>query len=315
MSTPRLELAQLGASEQGGYVTYNELARQLQLQVTPTVVSELLTAPPGGPADGQCWYVSVGATGAWVGRDKHFAQWYNGGWYFTLPAHGTRFYISSIKQRAYIDENGDIVIISPPVTDYQDMVLADSPLAYYPFNARTGTTAEDIAGSANGTVVGGVQVGVPPIVQEGSAYRFTNGKVVVAVPTLGASWSFECWVSPSVLTGYQALFYFGSLTQAAYLKADKVIWIQNGEYPNNTLLTVDDDFHIVLSVSAGSATWYINGQPDGTFSGVTGGDVISIGSSPEDVDHLNADLDQVAWYSTALTAQQVLDHYNQGIGA
>jgi hypothetical protein len=46
--------------------------------------------PPGAPAEGACWIVAAGATGAWLGRENCLAMWTAGGWRFVAPAPGMR---------------------------------------------------------------------------------------------------------------------------------------------------------------------------------------------------------------------------------
>lgn len=58
-----------------------------------------LTAPPGSPAEGDCYIVAATATGAWVGKEGQLAFYLGGAWAFVTPIEGTRAYLQ--------DENGD----------------------------------------------------------------------------------------------------------------------------------------------------------------------------------------------------------------
>ena len=46
--------------------------------------------PPAEPAEGACWIVAAGATGAWAGRGNFLAMWTPSGWRFIAPATGLR---------------------------------------------------------------------------------------------------------------------------------------------------------------------------------------------------------------------------------
>ncbi len=316
MTTPRLGLDQMSIDERSGYVTYNEVLRQLQAQMNVVVENVVLATPPVDPEEGKIWYVATAATGAWVGQDKDFAQWYNGHWYFTTPVPGTRFYISAVSSRAYIDASGDVVALENPIREYQDLVLTDSPFAYWPLNELTGSVVTDVAGSSDGGIINTISQGANALVQEGTSYDFTStGRISVAPAVSGDTWSFECWFEPDALTGYQTLVYQLSPGVAVYLVEDKLSLYFTSDHLNDTALIVGQIYHVVLSVDAGSGTWYLNGTADGTIIGVPQFIPVSIGASIANDTYFDGRLDQVAFYQSALTAPQVLAHYNQGIGA
>lgn len=51
-------------------------------------VEESAAAPPPDPAQGACWIVAAGATGAWQGQDGKVALATAGGWRFLAPVIG-----------------------------------------------------------------------------------------------------------------------------------------------------------------------------------------------------------------------------------
>lgn len=93
MTTPRLSMPEIVESQAGKYLTHNEALRVLDALVQLTVQDRDLTAPPGSPANGQCWIVGASATGAWVGHDGEIAQRYAGAWYFIAPQEGWRAWV------------------------------------------------------------------------------------------------------------------------------------------------------------------------------------------------------------------------------
>lgn len=70
--------------------------------------------------------------------------------------------------------------------------------------------------------------------------------------------------------------------------------------------------HLVISISAGTGTFYINGVSAGTFSSFTGFTPKSIGLIPGGAYPLKGWLDELVIYPTALSASRVLEHYAAG---
>jgi len=70
-------------------------AMNTNLRVTDTlmqtvVISRVVTAPPGSPADGDLYLVPTGGTGAWAGQDQRLAVWRadTAVWMFISPKNG-----------------------------------------------------------------------------------------------------------------------------------------------------------------------------------------------------------------------------------
>ena len=51
-------------------------------------VEGIAGAPPSDPADGECWLVDAGGSGAWAGRDDALACFNSAGWRFLTPVEG-----------------------------------------------------------------------------------------------------------------------------------------------------------------------------------------------------------------------------------
>lgn len=90
--TPNLHLPYLDANQNQKTVTHNAALTALDVLVNCQVQSAALTAPPGAPADGQCWIVGSAATGAWAGHDLNIAAWQDGAWAFYPPTRGMLVY-------------------------------------------------------------------------------------------------------------------------------------------------------------------------------------------------------------------------------
>ena len=108
MATPRIDLPTMADGEGSGYVTFNQLAQILDALLNVVVQSGTTADPPGAPSEGQCWYVPIGGTGAWVGQDKKIAQWYAGAWAFHSLPVGTYVWVTDTASRMYVDASGDL---------------------------------------------------------------------------------------------------------------------------------------------------------------------------------------------------------------
>ena len=58
-----------------------------------TVSSRSLTAPPGSPAEGDCYIPAAGATGAWSGWDLQLAAFSGGAWLRIVPKSGMKAWV------------------------------------------------------------------------------------------------------------------------------------------------------------------------------------------------------------------------------
>ena len=88
MTTPNLALPYLAAAQSQKHVTVNVALDALDGLVQLSVISAVLSAPPGSPAEGDRYIIESGATGAWVGWDASAAQFSGGAWLRLVPQTG-----------------------------------------------------------------------------------------------------------------------------------------------------------------------------------------------------------------------------------
>ncbi len=100
-ASPNLKLPFIDANQNQKSVTHNAALTILDALVNCQVQSAALAAPPASPADGQCWIVAVGGSGAWTGKDFNVAAWQDGAWSFYPPTTG---------MLAYNDATGGLVV-------------------------------------------------------------------------------------------------------------------------------------------------------------------------------------------------------------
>lgn len=87
--TPRHEFPLLfaGQNQKEGFV--NEALARIDA-LLHGAIEDQLAAPPIAPAEGQCWLVASGASGAWAGHGGEIAAFESGNWLFFAPRDGMR---------------------------------------------------------------------------------------------------------------------------------------------------------------------------------------------------------------------------------
>ncbi|NWG70144.1 MAG: DUF2793 domain-containing protein [Parvularculaceae bacterium] len=102
-SSSRLGLSYLAPEQSQKHVTVNEGLRRLDAIVQLTVKSRTTTAQPGSPADGDCYILPPGKTGAAWGpmADNAIAYFVDGAWQQLTPRTGWRAY-SEADAKLYV---------------------------------------------------------------------------------------------------------------------------------------------------------------------------------------------------------------------
>jgi hypothetical protein len=216
---------------------------------------------------------------------------------------------------------------------YSSTVLADSPAMYYRLDEASGTL-HDSSGNArdmNNTPSTGETFQVPGAITDGNFALQNDGTsrspAATSLPTISGSWSVECWVKPNSTTGWAML---GSRSpsdhgfdmQVTSTKlhcdvGDGTNWLSTAADATFTFV-VGTWYHCVFVATGSGYTIYINGvsQATGSWSGTplvtdSNHNFILLNDGAGDPS-INGVLDEVAVYTTALTATQVLAHYNAG---
>lgn len=87
-SSARLGLRLLVPGQAQKEMIHNEALTMIDIALAAQVVAAGVTTPPADPAEGDCWIVGGGATGAWAGHEDAIAGWTAGGWRFVTPREG-----------------------------------------------------------------------------------------------------------------------------------------------------------------------------------------------------------------------------------
>lgn len=83
-----LQIPEIAENQASKYLTHNQAIRKLRILSQIAVKDKDLTAPPGSPADGDCYIVGGSATGAWAGHDGDLAFYSTSSWVFLDPVEG-----------------------------------------------------------------------------------------------------------------------------------------------------------------------------------------------------------------------------------
>jgi hypothetical protein len=83
------------AAQAQKHVTHNAALVLLDALTQLAVESRNLTAPPGAPADGNCYIPATGATGAWSGWDGQLALYGDGAWQRLVPVSGLKAWVKA----------------------------------------------------------------------------------------------------------------------------------------------------------------------------------------------------------------------------
>jgi hypothetical protein len=229
---------------------------------------------------------------------------------------------------------------------YAAQVLQDSPLAYWRFDEKSGTTAVDSSGHGHdGQYVGAVTLGQPGAIagDPGTAVGF-DGKTAWmdagdVFPFPGnAPCSLEAWVKPVTDSEYHAvisrndgqggttsgyLIYIEPAADPAYV--DFAHYLFSGGNQQHDIDTssgtigTSDFTHIVAVYDGTTLSLYLNGQPVGSTAGTISTPAtqnpFAVGAeSGGAIAWFNGPIDEVAVYGTPLSPARIQAHYNVGIG-
>lgn len=217
----------------------------------------------------------------------------------------------------------------PPA--YADVVMADSPVAYWRLGEPSGTTLDDATASANDMTLASGTLGYAGLLTgDSDTCLDLNGssncasRAIDASLNVGDNFTIEAWINADVWVNSGVIYNHGVGTGSPSLELSTggfvFLWVGGTPVASNTVgdLTTGTIYHIVATKNGSTRAIYINGV-DVTSPGSnatannsqTG--VRSIGSYDAGGQYFNGRIDEVAIYGTALTKAQVAEHYAVGL--
>lgn len=217
---------------------------------------------------------------------------------------------------------------STPVTvdtSYRALVMSDSPAAYWRLGESSGTTAVDQMAVANGTYGGGVALGAAGalVSDADTAAGFDGLSGRVSAPAVAAldpttALTIEAWINPDTTRGTTWIVNKGIMYY---------LYVVDGTI-NFGAFT--DNWKAVITPLVSTGSWqHFVGTYDGTTfvlyrDGVVVGQTLSagpilasttplfIGAYDATTQYFDGSIDEVAVYTRALSAAQVLAHFQRG---
>ena len=218
---------------------------------------------------------------------------------------------------------------------YDSIVLADGPVAYWKLDEVSGTTINDSLSTYNGTITGTYALDQNSLINSGKSILLNGGYIYGSGTPAGVSdqtaFSIELWCKFSDISNVNQILFdqrnsTGSNSNCGLqyrgdtgkIRMDK--YLPTGSQIESKITPASNKiYHIVYSEDATNRWLYINGELDvtdsspETFSG-SNMDRWAIGAQAYTfTETFKGDIQAVAVYDYALTAEQVLTHYLSGI--
>lgn len=231
---------------------------------------------------------------------------------------------------------------SAPSVVYATEVLADSPYLYYRLSETSGTTVLDYTSNArNATYTNSPTLNQSPLISVDACVDF-DGTNDYATFTTAASvtgdFTLECWVRADSFTSYPGVVSaWNANTSGNYGSAIVInttgtveIYAANStftgwSYTDNTsytlstgttyhLVFVNDDTNNVGYLYVNGVLQYTAGSKTTAMGLFNSGKNLVVGRANNSGSYFDGKIDEVAVYTTALSASRILAHYNAGIG-
>jgi hypothetical protein len=168
---------------------------------------------------------------------------------------------------------------------YQLQVIKDNPIAFWPLDETSGTTAFDISGSGNnGTYVGNLTTNILPLVSGGVSGSLINNLNSVTLPIqydyngdsalggLGSKYysdndfTLECWVYPKILsTSLTPIFADVTDKVGIYYQDGNIVFLIQDKRLDFRLPSIDQSFHVCATYTPTSMSLFINGERAGSI--------------------------------------------------
>lgn len=212
------------------------------------------------------------------------------------------------------------------MTAYDDAVLADSPVFYWPMNETSGTTIADASGnSRTGTISGDYtlnQLGPSSAIPASVDFGYSSAKIVGLVGTVFApsSLTVECWVKFDTVNAEHTLHFKNGPDYFLRLQSDGTLNFRrynnaagSQDVTYGTPLSAGVWYHVVVASDGSGQFMYVNGAQVASSAALSGtpnatADTINFGHNAS-AQLMDGKAAAVAIYATALNSTRVAAHY------
>ncbi len=254
-----------------------------------------------------------------------------------VAVYTTALSLAQVQQQ-YVDSGRTLNVPAPPTDTYGKTIYNSNPDLYWRLNEASGPTAADASiNGDNGVYQGGITYQTPSTVAPGTAVTLNGSSgLIVASQQVNdpVIYSEEMWFNTETTSGGK-LIGFGNASSGLSGSYDRHVYMLNtgqlefGTWTGqaNTIVSPksynDGQWHyLVATQGSDGMILYVDGQAVGTnpqtqaqnYSGYwrVGGDNTWGGASSN---FFAGSVDEVAVYSSELTASQVLAHYRASSAA
>lgn len=216
---------------------------------------------------------------------------------------------------------------------YAAQIASDAPLSWWRLGESSGTTVTDVQGVNNGTYNNGVTLGVTGALSTSNTAATFDGTddYISVTRTISDDFSIEFWFKSTQGIGTGSQWYnaaglvdaeVGGVTNdfGVSLRSDGRILAGVGN-PDRTIVSSSSGYnngqwhHVVFTrtKSTGATRLYVDSSQQGTNTGgtqsLTAPASINFGRLQTAIQYFAGSLDEVAIYSSVLSAADVLAHY------
>jgi len=217
---------------------------------------------------------------------------------------------------------------------YMPLVLADAPVAYWRLGESSGTTATDEVGSFNGTYVNSPTLGVSGRMANNTAVTFASASSQdITIGDISAAdagdATYAIWVKTSTASAQYAMSEGLSTSNNNQCRlgvnssgkaiAEVIIPVPVTTFTVTGTTTINDGgwYHLALVKTGTTLRLYVNGREEGTAATGLGSfsvdrATIAAARASSTSNYWNGTLDEPAIWRRALTATEILEHYNEG---
>jgi len=196
---------------------------------------------------------------------------------------------------------------------------ASSLVAYYPMDGTIGSIATDdvitdLTGNYNGTANNNTTNMAYQAGKMGQSIYFAGGDSIdLPNIAMGTTFTIALWVKPVTSGTWGTFFIEGATFEGFYWVqgSSLLTFYSGGNNFSRGALPKGEWVHAALVSSAGSGTFYINGQVAGIISGITAFNADYIGANGAG-DALTGNLDELVVWSRALSASELFSLYKRG---